>query len=172
MLSEPSFIISPLSIIYTLLDIRHSDTIPPTGRWPTKNESDISPRRQHIKKVEKSSSIPFRKRGSGEQEVKEAVGSSPRERGWPGYNHLLQDRWQMSPTMVTELIPIFVKVSPPMELNNSEGHKPHDSSCQTRKHAGFLLLYFTPTTNVPGISIGRIHSCDRQQALVRNVTIG
>ena len=54
-----------------------------------------------------------------------------------------------------------------MELDNSEWHESHYPSSHTGKNACLLP---TLTTNLRGISIGRIHSCDGQQVLGQNMT--
>jgi len=67
-----------LPVIYTPSDIRRSDTITPTGRRPNENDNDITPRPLRIKKVKKSPSMPFRKKGRGGQEGKEKDRESKR----------------------------------------------------------------------------------------------
>ena len=73
-----------LPAIYTPLDIRRSDTITPTDRRPAGNDNDITPRPLRIKKVKKSPSMPFYKRGRGGEEGKEKDRES--KRGFLGMN--------------------------------------------------------------------------------------
>ena len=61
-----------------------SSTITPTGRSSTADDNYIKPRPLHIKKVENSPSMPFRKRGRGRQEGKEEDRES--NRGFLGKN--------------------------------------------------------------------------------------
>ena len=77
------FFVSPPPIIYKPLEIRRLDTRTATGRRSTEYDHDITPRPLHIKKVKKSHSMPFRKKGRGGQG---GNGGDRGKRGFPGIN--------------------------------------------------------------------------------------
>ena len=64
-----------LPIIHTPLGIRCSDTIIPTGRRPTENDNDITPRPLLIKKVKNPPQCPSVKNVEADKKGEKDTGS-------------------------------------------------------------------------------------------------
>ena len=97
--------------------------------------------------------------------AEEAQDRTLMEGGWPAAGHMMSVS-----NYGNEADTHRRESSVPMELNNSEVRESHSPSTRVFPPERMPVYYPTPTTNLGGVSIGRMHSCDVQQALVRNMT--